>query len=52
MAEVLKASRSRYYEWVKNRKSKKDIEDELFIEHIKNAFGNLRKPLEQAWELW
>jgi transposase InsO family protein len=42
MAEVLKASRSRYYEWVKNRKSKKDIEDELFIEHIKNAFEKSR----------
>jgi len=43
MAEVLKVCRSGYYEWVKNRKSKKEMEDEKFLVLIKAEFDKSRQ---------
>lgn len=43
MAVVLKVSRSSYYEWVKTRKTKREIEDEKFLLQIKETFEKTRK---------
>lgn len=43
MALVLKVSRSSYYEWVKTRKTKREIEDEKFLLQIKETFEKTRK---------
>ncbi len=43
MAEVLKVSRSGYYEWVKNKKTNREIEDESFLKQIQEKFVETRK---------
>jgi transposase InsO family protein len=43
MALVLKVSRSGYYEWVKTKKTKREIDDELFLVQIKETFEKTRK---------
>ena len=43
MAEVLKVTRSGYYEWSKTRKTKREIEDELYLAKIKETFEKTRK---------
>jgi transposase InsO family protein len=43
MAEVLKVTRSGYYEWAKTRKTKREIEDELYLAKIKETFEKTRK---------
>lgn len=43
MAEVLKVTRSGYYEWAKTRKTKREIEDEQYLAKIKETFEKTRK---------
>jgi transposase InsO family protein len=43
MAMVLKVSRSGYYVWVKTRKTKREIDDEIFLMQIKETFEKTRK---------